>query len=377
MLVTPSGAAVGDLNQPVGVNTLTQFTTKFPSAPERVLQAVKFFLLNNPDGQLQIYACNDAATTGSTPADLKQHLLTGIATLGARVDLELSYIICPEMATFTTQSDRTAIFSAIQSFCEKADWLFLVNTATATDTKAKAIAERALYSSAQGHSSIYYGGITDNENKGVDVAVAAAAIALKRDRNEPYSPPAGAKYPILGVKTLINYVDNVTDYNDLKAQQINVIQTIPKVGNCIWGAQTLSVDTKFSLLNTRLAISVCGQRLQDALTPILFNSTDPQGRTSREVDRVIITLLNNIWLEGGLSGETPDEAFKVEDIFVPANPTATTPEQQQQQQQQQQQTATTSIAPSLKTIKKRIFARFVEHVQQIEVGIFVVDVLPS
>jgi|GEM_PF-6362493 hypothetical protein len=374
LIMTPSGAAAALLNQPTGISSVTDFQTKYPTAPEIVLQSVKLFLLNNPEGQLQCYACNDSVVSGNDAAARLGHLLKGIALLSLRTDLELSVSLCPEQGTFTLQADRTAIYSAIQSMCEKFDWLYFVNTANDTDTKAKAIAERDLYSSAQGHSSIYYGAITDNENKNVPVAVAAGAIAIKRDRTEAYSPPAGAKYPVLGIKNLVSYVDNITDYNDLKAKQINVLQKIPKYGTCLWGAKTLSTDTKFSLINTRMAVSVASQRLENALVPILFASTDPQGRTNREVDRLIISLMTNLWLEGGLSGETPEDGFRIEDVVIQADP------QTQQQQQGQPSGPTTPnvpVARNLKKIQKKIYARFVEHVEQIEIGVFVVDVLPT
>jgi hypothetical protein len=375
LLIIPSGAVAALLNQFVGVSSATDFTSKFPTASEVVLQSVKIFFLNSPDGQLSVYACSDSTMTGNTQTDWKAHLLKGIGLLTLRTDIDLSLCVCPEIGAFTAQADRTAVYSAIQSMCEKFDWLFFINAAIDTDTKAKAITERALYSSPLGHSSFFYGRIKDNDDKIVPVSVVAAAIALKRDRVEPYSPPAGAKYPVQGIKDLVNYVDNVTDYTDLKNQQINVLQKIPRYGTCLWGAQTLSTDTKFSLINTRMAVSVASFRLESALIPILFAASDPQGRTNREVDRIIISLMTNLWLEGALSGATPEDAFKIEDVLVPADPT----QQQQAQQQQGQQpttTTTTAITRSLKKIEKRIYARFVEHIQQILLSVFVTDSLP-
>ncbi len=373
LLIIPSGAAAALLNQFVGVSSATDFTSKFPTASEVVLQSVKIFFLNNPDGQLSVYACSDSTITGNTQTDWKAHLLKGIGLLTLRTDIDLSLCVCPEIGAFTAQSDRTAVYSAIQSMCEKFDWLFFLNAAVDTDTKTKAIAERALYSSPLGHSSFFYGRIKDNDDKIVPVSVVAAAICLKRDRIEPYSPPAGAKYPVQGIKDLVNYVDNATDYNDLKNQQINVLQKVPRYGTCLWGAQTLSTDTKFSLINTRIAVSVASFRLENALIPILFAASDPQGRTNREVDRIIISLMTNLWLEGALSGATPEDAFKIEDVLVPADPAQ---QQAQQQQGQQPATATTAIARSLKKIEKKIYARFVEHVSQVQLSVFVVDVLP-
>jgi hypothetical protein len=377
LLCTPSGAAASLLNQLIGVSSATDFAVKYPTAPEVVLQSVKMFFLNYADGQLNIFACSDSTLTGNTQTDLKGHILKGVGLLTLRTDLDLSFCICPEIGGFTAQADRTAIFSAIETLCQKFDWLFFFNAAVDTDTKAKALSERALYSSPLGHSSFYYGRIVDNDSKIVPVSVAAAAIALKRDRSEPYAPPAGAKYPLQGVKDLVNYVDNAVDYKDLNAQQINVLQRIPKYGTCIWGAQTLSIDPRFSLINTRMSVSVATFRLESSLIPVLFNSSDPQGRTNRDVDRTIISLMTNLWQENALSGATPEESFKIVDIVVPATPTQGTGTTTPQGTTAQTTAQTTTIARNLRKIQKQVFGRFVEHIQMIEIGVFVVDSLPT
>ena len=372
-LVTPSGADAALLNQLQAVISATDLKLKYPAVAEVVEDAIKLVFLNFAQANVLIYACNDTAETDATA--VQTHITKGAELLTKRTDLELAYVVCPEMGALADQAERTAVYSAIQSFCEVSDWLFFVNTANVTTSKTEAIAERQLYTSAKGHSSLFYGLITTNDDKTVPVAPVAAAIALKRDQSEAFAPPAGARYPILGVKDLVNYVDNETDYNDLKAQQINVLQKIPRFGTCIWGAQTLATDTKFQLINTRAAVSVTSNRLTLALTPILFQASDPQGRTNREVDRIIISQMTDLWLEGGLSGDTPEDAFRIVDVIVPetntgaidttgAETTAPT-------------TTGTTVTRSVRRVRKQVYARFVEHVEMIEVGLFIVDTLPT
>lgn len=371
-LVTPSGADAALLNQLQAVTSATDLKLKYPAVAQVVEDAIKLVFLNFAQANVLIYACNDTAEADATA--VQTHITKGAELLTKRTDLELAYVVCPEMGALAEQAERTAIYSAIQSFCEVSDWLFFVNTANVTTTKTEAIAERQLYTSAKGHSSLFYGLITTNDDKTVPVAPVAAAIALKRDQSEAFAPPAGARYPILGVKDLVNYVDNETDYNDLKAQQINVLQKIPRFGTCIWGAQTLATDTKFQLINTRAAVSVTSNRLTLALTPILFQASDPQGRTNREVDRIIISQMTDLWLEGGLSGDTPEDAFRIVDVIVPETNTGaidttgadtTAP------------ATGTTVTRSVRRVRKQVYARFVEHVEMIEVGLFIVDTLPT
>lgn len=371
--VSPSGADSSLFNVLQSVTSASDLKAKYPSIPSIVEHSIQLAFLNYAAAKILVYACHDADTADAT--DARAHIEEGVDLLTRKTDLTLAYCVCPEMGTLTSQTDRTAIYSKIESFCQVSDWLYFANAAEATDTKQEALTERELYSSSQGHSAFYYGEITDNNDVNVPVAPVAATIAMKRDVTEAFAPPAGARYPLQGVKALVNYIDNETDYNELKTKQVNVLQKIPSYGTCIWGAQTLAIDLKFQLINTRAAISVAASRLRAALTPLLFQASDPQGRTNREVDRIIISQMTDLWLEGGLSGDTPEEAFSIVDVVVPASNTAVTPVDGTEEITTEADT--TTVVRSVRKVKKYVYARFVEHVEQVEIGLFIVDTLPT
>ena len=350
MVITSTNTA--DANNPVQVRDLAAFSSRFPGAQVIVTASVRHFFRNYPQGNLYIVTANDPAIVGDPTA--VGHFSYALDQLRMRINLDLGVLIIPEMANVTAQADRTTLYSAAESLCQRRRWLHFVNLASGTDTKAKAIAERALYASPFGHSAAFYSFIIDPETQRVPIAVTAAAIELKRSKEEsPYSPPAGAKYPIQGVASVANYVFDESDYEDLKAQNINVVQDIPKIGLCLWGARSLAIDPKFGQINTRAAISIISKQLDEALTPILFEESDPQGFTRREVIRVSTSILERGYLQGGLSGETSDEAYKIV------------------------QTELASDVPNLRKFQIKIYARFVDTLEQIEVQLINVDQIPA
>lgn len=338
-----------DLNTPILVKTLTEFTTRFPGAADILVASIRAIFRNFAEAEVYFISGKDTAVADPlSPA----HLVFALDRLKNRTDLDLGFLIIPAMSSLTTQADRTNVFSNAESFCNKLDWLFLANTAIDTDTKAEALTERALYASPQGHSALYYGLVIDPEAKSVPVAAFVAAIAVRRVIKEtPFSPPGGEKYPLQGVSSLIGYVDNIVDYNDLQTQNINVLQRIPESGVCIWGARTLSTNVIFSQVNTRMAISVTSRRIERTVQPLLFESVDPQGYIRREVVRRVVSILQTIFLNNGLSGSSPEQAYRVEEVVT--------------------------TETNLRKIQIKIFGVFVGTLEEIEIQLISVDAIPT
>ena len=256
------------------------------------------------------------------------------------------------------------------------------NTSASTDTKDEALAERDLYASPFGFSSLYYGLGIDLENKQTPVAAIATAVALQRFRDSPFSPPAGARYPIQGITDIVGYVDFVADYEELQSRGINVIQKIPLYGYCLWGANTLSTAEQFININSRLAMSVISREIEYALIPMLFESSDPQGFTRREVLRIIVAILEDGYVNGALSGDTSTDAYRVieSEIVQPEEETGTAAEQTTGDTSGTVAAGSTNpieTIVNLRRIRTKIYARFVETLQMIEVQLFNVDSIPT
>ncbi len=351
-MVITSAAATG-LNTVTSVKDVIDFASKFPATIDAVLQSVKLIFTNNPSARLSIVSGSDVSNVTTGDSKTKADLLFGINVVVNLASSALAIVICPQRSQLAAQADRTTIFSAIESLCTGKRWLFFANTSFDCATKLAAVTERSLYSSPNGNSSLYYGYALDNDNKLVPLAAAAASLLLLRTRVESaYDPPGGAKYPIAGIQSIVGDITQQSDYDDMKASNINVVQTIPTAGYCFWLARTLSSDPKFMMINSRMAMSIVSLQLERSLIPTLIDSVDPNGSTRREVVRICQSIMQQAYLNSALSGATPEEAYKIVETVIP-------------------------VGGDLKKIQIQIFARFVGTLEQIEIQLINVDVIPS
>ncbi len=256
----------------------------------------------------------------------------------------------------------TSPYSGGETLAQKADWLHFFYTATITDTKTEALTERDLYASQLGNSALYYGIGVTSDDKQIPISVIAAAIALRRFKEEsPYSPPAGVLYSVKGLKSVNGYVRTEADHEQLRDKGINVLQKFPKIGLCFSGARTLATEIKFSQINSKVALILIKNQLREVLLPLLFESSDPQGYIRREAVRRIISVLQIFYINGGLSGETPEKAFRV--VEVPVVTTTTNTNNQ--------------FVQSLLKIQIKVYVRVVETLEDIEIELVNVDIIPA
>lgn len=311
ILVGTSSTNTTDRNKLIQIRDLADFSNKF-GANSLSLPYVRFIFANDPTGQNRYYFVN-----GYDAAGVKQSLLAGITAIGAELDLEPSVIIIPEAFTIAAQADRTEVYTAAQTLAATKGHLHFFNTATATSTKVAAIAERASYQSASGHSSLYYEFYSDTLAAAIPVALHAAVIEVVRSVNEnAFEPPSGISYPALGITGMRNnnIVKDEADYNDLQNNGINIATLIPRGKYCVWGSRTLATDTRWLNINTRVAATLTVERLKAAMLPFLQTSSDPRGVRGREAERRAVAVMDYIFDNGGLTSDDDGDrasAYKV------------------------------------------------------------------
>lgn len=350
MVGTSNSAQV---NKAIAVKDVLTFATSFPGTTDKVLASVRAFFRNSSQGRLYFVSGKDPAVV---PLTDKAHLIYALTMLGKEQALSTGYLVIPDAPYFAAQADRTAIYSAAETLAQKLNWMHLSNSATATATKEAALTERALYASVRGHSAFYYGFIKDPENIQVPVAAFAAAIAIRRGGSQPFVPPAGVKCAVQGAAEFLNPLAD-EDFDDLIDAGINAVRYTPVYGNVLWGARTLAVEEKFQQINTRLANNVAIEEIKLQMLPFIFESSDPQGYTRREIIRVLTSIMQAMYDNGGLSNTTADgtpgtvdDAYKIEEI--------------------DQSTS------SLRSAYIKIYARFVDTLEYIEIDLINTDVIP-
>ncbi|WP_427162627.1 hypothetical protein ACQFX9_14390 [Aliinostoc sp. HNIBRCY26] len=121
------------------------------------------------------------------------------------------FLIAPQaFQMLTSQSDRLAVGNAMEALAADSsfDWVALID-AGADLSIADVQTEAALYASPQGHSSFYYPYVIDLDDVEVPASAGVTGIATRRFKEEGFQqPPAGAKFPMLGVKDVVTKVNN-------------------------------------------------------------------------------------------------------------------------------------------------------------------------
>ncbi|MER5465069.1 MULTISPECIES: phage tail sheath C-terminal domain-containing protein [unclassified Streptomyces] len=90
---------------------------------------------------------------------------------------------------------------------------------------------------------------------------------------------------------------------------INVLRAFPNLGQRVWGARTLSDDTRWRYVNVRRLFLFIEESLDEGLQWVVFEPNAEQLWAS--VRQSISSFLTEVWRAGALAGTTPEEAFYV------------------------------------------------------------------
>lgn len=106
--------------------------------------------------------------------------------------------------------------------------------------------------------------------------------------------------------------DQQADLNvPLDGKAIDVIRSFPGRGTVPWGARTmLGNSNDWRYLQIRRTLIFIEQSIKNAMMPFVFAAND--GKTWSTVVSAISNFLQQTWSQGGLMGNTPQQAFTVE-----------------------------------------------------------------
>jgi phage tail sheath protein FI len=122
-----------------------------------------------------------------------------------------------------------------------------------------------------------------------------------------HQPPANAQ--VIGALDLVAQTDDIT-HGDLNERGVNVIRALPGRGIRVLGARTTAVDDlDWRFVNVRRLVTMIETAISHQTQWTVFEAND--ANLWREVDRVIRTLLDDLWRAGKLDGATAAEAYDV------------------------------------------------------------------
>lgn len=227
------------------------------------------------------------------------------------------FLIAPQaFQSLTSQSDRLAVGNAMEALAADSsfDWVALID-AGADLTIAEAQVEAALYASPQGHSSFYYPYVIDLDDVEVPASAGVAGLATRRFKEEGFQqPPAGAKFPMLGVKDVVTKVNN-QQQEVLNPLRINVVRNLRNKGVVVWAMRTRSTNEFYKFVHTRVIMNVLNGTLRKGFDNELFSVIDSQGVLLHSIAQTANAVCSRLWRGKALFGATEAEAFEIKCDF--------------------------------------------------------------
>jgi phage tail sheath protein FI len=151
-------------------------------------------------------------------------------------------------------------------------------------------------------------------NAGVPLSVApsgtiAGVYASSDAARGVWSAPAGASVQVLNVDSTAFPISDAQS-DDLNFHGINAIRKFPNVGIVPWGARTMAgQDSQWAYIPVRRLLLYVEQRLLQGTQWVVFETSNPMLWAT--VRQSIEAFLEQLFKEGALAGQTPDQAYFV------------------------------------------------------------------
>jgi uncharacterized protein len=317
------------------LETFTGFTEAGLAFAQKINSNSMFIRVASSDGKRSSNTDSPKALTGGVNPAID--LVNAVETLTTVQGLSL--LAVPETVTLTDAdgtTDPTQQSTVINQgliFCEGLGSLFYVTDPPygmdvqtvqdfVTGNGGDGNAAQALNSA---YGAIYYPWIwIFNPITGVSLPIPPSGPVLGRyartDLNVGvFKSPAGVNDGAMKSVVAVDLPLSDSDQDNLNPYGINAVRNLINYGNVIWGARTLSQDTDWTYVSVRRLFIYVEQSLKNGLRWVVFESNDQTLWSS--VDRDVSAFLRVLWQQGGLFGDTAEDAY-----FVTCDETNNPPE---------------------------------------------------
>lgn len=316
-------AADAHVNEPFAVSNWSQFVREYVRAdsPSTALARAVFGFFNN--GGARCYVLNPGE---GNPIAGDERKRTGITALEA-VD-EAKIIAAPGLHDPMT-------YEALISHCEKMgdrfaildsppevdnlDLLKKVATAGASpdeedEKKTKSSPSSGMRPRESPFAAFYFpwiyardpltaGKIEKTAPSGHLAGIYARTDSIRGVHKAP------ANEPVRGALDLAYKVTRA-DQGELNKAGVNCIRFFADAGIRVWGARTLAAEaSEWRYINVRRLFNMIEESIGSGTRWVVFEPNDE--RTWKSITRDIKAFLTLVWREGGLKGNTPEQAFFV------------------------------------------------------------------
>jgi phage tail sheath protein FI len=292
-------AAQGPLDQPVVVDSYTQFTAAFGAstaglANPYLAPSVAAYFVN---GGVHLVVVRVAGADDASLVGVDGGLpgtRTGLQAL--REASDVGAIAVPGAAT-------PAVQAAMIALCEgMGDRLAILDPVSPTDVNA-VTAQRAALSTADGFAALYFPWV-QAAPAGVSLLLPPSGfVAGVLARTSPPVSPTGSVLSATGVSLALNS----TQLSDLNLQGIDTIRLIAAQGVLVWGARTLASNIDWQYLAVRRAGLAIASSLQLGTAWCLTQPNDATLWTQLRID--VTDFMQTLFLAGWFQGTTPAQAY--------------------------------------------------------------------
>lgn len=221
------------------------------------------------------------------------------------------------LVLFSPGLTTSSVVSAMRTFAaETASFVVLDTDPDLTVAQAVAYAGTL---AASDRVSVYYPHlwVADSTSASQDSIVkvspsgAVAGVILSTDASEGvFRAPAGIQATLSGVVAVErNLTNEELDSLNNDNRPVNAIRVMPGAGPVVMGARTLDQSRSTRYTNVRRTLDFLTKEMESALSFALFrnNNTD----LWREISTVLDNFLRGFYVDGGLRGATPADAFYI------------------------------------------------------------------
>lgn len=298
-------SATGPENTITSVRDLESFTTTFGASPSEDY-IDQFFTL---EGQ-NLYFINVTSALPNSPTAAE------IATALEEIteNEEIGVLIAPEFFSDAARVDSVDVAKELAATAKIRNcFVFLdppvgVGTTVGTDdlTGVRGYANQLRGATVEvDYAALFFPYTISNKALSAQVA----ALATKKWSETLAGFPAGTQYPLLEAPGVtLTLADRV-------ALSDNAI--VPAIirkpyGTVLWGVRTLRDPALTSwLIQSQVVVNVLTVRLRTALETMLFIPVKSAGVAFNKAKNLAIPVFYTVWLEGGLSGDSPSEGYQV------------------------------------------------------------------
>ena len=301
------GFAGGTANKPVSLHRKNEFASFFSARPESFLADVVTGFFDN--GGTRCYVVSADSSPSKTPLAA---LADAVAALGPLTDLDL--VAIPDAMSLPADADRELAQRQVLTHCAEHDNRLAILDAHPAATTAQAMAQRDHLTLGQAepvNGAIYYPWVRLASGgaalRSVPPCGHVAGVFARTDaRIGVFKAPANEE--VLGVLDLDVTVD-ADAQNELNPVGVNCLRSFPGRGIRVWGARTLSRQPEWRYVSVRRLVLTLRRWIDMNMTWAAFEPNGP--RLWVRINRELTTYLTNLWQDGAMVGQAPNEAFYV------------------------------------------------------------------